>query len=222
MKVLNRYGPPLLDALPAPARLSADQLRALVGRTDVTLVDTRRDRSAFMRRHLAASLYAPLDKTFPTVMGSYVAPEAAIYLIVREEELEDAVRSLVRVGLDRVIGWVPFELADELAAEQGLSASIEEIDIHDLPERSQAEATLAVDVRRLAEFGEGHFPGAVNLPHTALAHRAGELPGDAQLLLYCRTGSRSAVASAFLAREGLDVVYVNGKLEAVLRPDSKA
>ena len=90
-------------------------------------------------------------------------------------------------------------------------------DIVELPERSQREGTVALDVRRQSEYGDGHVTGAVNIPHTALSGRSGELPRDRQLLLYCRTGSRSAVASAFLARRGYDVVYVNGKLEAALR-----
>jgi hydroxyacylglutathione hydrolase len=222
MKALNRDGPPLLDALPTPPRLTAEQLEALVGRTDVALVDTRIDRSAFMRRHLAGSLYAPLDKTFPTVMGSYVAPESPIYLLVSEEGLDDAVRSLVRVGLDRVLGWAPLELAETVSADGRLTSRIEEIDIGKLEERSEAEGTLAVDVRRSAEFEEGHLDGAVNVAHTSLALRSDELPRDRPLLLYCRTGSRSAVASAFLARQGFEAVYVNGRLETVLSPQTPA
>jgi hydroxyacylglutathione hydrolase len=217
MKVLNRDGPPLLTTLPVPPRLTESALLGLVDRDDVLVVDTRQDRSAFMKRHLPGSLYAPLDKTFPTVMGSYASPDLPIYLIIDEPHLEEAVRSLIRIGLDRIDGWVAIDVADRISAT-GPAASIPEIDILELEESLQPGADLTVDVRRSTEFGEGHLNGAVNLPHTVLERRLGELPRDKRLFLYCRTGSRSAVASAFLRRRGFDVVYVNGRLEAVLRP----
>ena len=217
MKVLNRDGPPLLGELPKPALLSTAELSALAGRRDGTIVDTRRDRSAFMRRHLAGSLYAPLDKTFPTVTGSYVDPELPIYLIVEEAGLEEAVRSLVRVGLDRVAGWGPIERAEEACTQGGPCATIEEIDVLDVQDRADPLTTLTVDVRRQSEYREGRLPGAVNVPHTSLPDQLEQLPRNRELLLYCRTGSRSAVASAFLAGRGFQVVYVNGKLEAALR-----
>jgi hydroxyacylglutathione hydrolase len=216
MKVLNRDGPPLLGTLPQPSLIPATALAGLAGREDVALVDTRSDRSAFMRRHLKGSLYAPLDKTFPTVTGSYLDPEVPVYLIVDEPGVEEAVRCLVRVGLDRIRGWAPVHLADEVCAGGAACEAIQEIDILQVTERSQADGSLPVDVRRLSEYREGHLPAAMNVPHTSLPDRFAELPRDRPLLLYCRTGSRSAVASAYLARRGYDAVYVNGKLEGAL------
>jgi hydroxyacylglutathione hydrolase len=216
MKVLNRDGPPLLGELPKPRPLTTAELSRLAARGDVAVVDTRRDRSAFMRSHLAGSLYAPLDKTFPTVTGSYLDPEVPIYLIVDEQEVEEAVRCLVRIGLDRVEGWAPVERVEDACAHGTPCASIEEIQVGEAEERSLAAGGLVVDVRRSSEYREGHIPGAVNVPHTSIPARLEELPHGRPLLLYCRTGSRSAVASAFLARHGFEAVYVNGELSALL------
>src|SRR5690606_18358725 len=107
MKRQNREGPPLLGDLPRPRRLAASELAGVVADPDVTIVDTRTDRSAFMARHLPRSLYAPLDRTFNTVVGSLVQDEStALVLVVEESGLEEAVRDLVRIGYDRVVGFV--------------------------------------------------------------------------------------------------------------------
>ena len=78
----------------------------------------------------------------------------------------------------------------------------------------QATGVPIVDVREPAEFAAGHVPGAVNIPRgvlefeidghpavngikdPALAHR--ELP----IVVYCRSGGRSALAAEALKRLG--------------------
>ncbi|HLA64418.1 MAG TPA: rhodanese-like domain-containing protein [Rhodothermales bacterium] len=210
MKRLNRDGVPALMALPQPSRLEADALGQYAGVRDVVVLDTRTDRSAFMRRHLPGALHAPLDKTFNTVAGSLVpAPETPIVLLVPEEGLARAVRDLVRVGLDHVVAWAPPETFEAYAEAGGATHTIEEIGVHDLNARHAAGASV-LDVRYGPEFEARHVPGAVHVPYTRLAERLGEVP-DGPILVHCQSGVRSAAAAAFLAREGYDVTYVNGQ-----------
>jgi hydroxyacylglutathione hydrolase len=214
MKRLNRDGPALLESLPSPARLAAGELAGLAGRKDVAVVDTRSDRSAFMRSHLTGSLYAPLDRTFPTVTGSYLDPDVPVHLLVEEGRLAEAIRALIRVGIDRIEGWAPFETLDAAAEAGAKMASTDEIDISEIEPAREGSGSVVLDVRRLAEHLEGGVAGSLHVPHTRLAERLGELPREKRLLVHCRTGARSAVAAAFLERQGFDVVYVNGTLAA--------
>ncbi len=71
------------------------------------------------------------------------------------------------------------------------------------------ENYIILDVRTLTEYNDGHIPGAILIPNTELADRASnELPDKDQLiLLYCRSGSRSAQAAQTLAELG----YTNVK-----------
>ncbi len=64
-------------------------------------------------------------------------------------------------------------------------------------------ATL-VDVRSQKEFNEGHFDGALLLPHTRITEQAGALLPDKNMPIqvYCRTGKRSAVARERLIQLG--------------------
>ena len=213
MKKLNKQGPPLLDALPQPDALAADDLTNLAGRTDIALVDTRQDRSAFMQRHIPGTLYAPFDKSFPTVTGSYIKPDTPIYLITDEEHLAEAVRDLVRIGLDNVAGYATFETLETYADQGGEMTSTQEIDMTDLDAFGGQDNIQVLDVRRKSEFDAGHVPDAQNIAHTRLLDRLDEVPEDKRLLVHCRTGARSAVAAAMLERAGHDVVYVNGLID---------
>ncbi|MEN8145411.1 MAG: rhodanese-like domain-containing protein [Gemmatimonadota bacterium] len=65
-------------------------------------------------------------------------------------------------------------------------------------------APFLLDVRTPAEYAEGHVTGAVNIPHTELADRLGELDFglSEELVVYCRSGRRAAVAESILAEAG--------------------
>ncbi|MBR3997508.1 MAG: rhodanese-like domain-containing protein [Clostridia bacterium] len=68
---------------------------------------------------------------------------------------------------------------------------------------------IIVDARTAEEFAEGHIPGAILIPEYEIADRArAELPDKDQLILvYCRSGRRSKIASQALT----DLGYTNVK-----------
>lgn len=209
MKRLNKVGAPLLPRIPEPDRLDA---RALdVAREELTVIDTRTDRRSFMDRHLPGSLYAPLDKSFSTSVGSVLTdPEERILLVVDDDRLDEAVRDLVRIGFDRVAAYVsPAELESYFGAG-GPSSSIERISFGEMERRRDLPGVRILDVRYAAEHEARCVPGAIHIPYTRLAERSAELPSDVTLMVHCATGARSAVASALLARDGYDVRYVDG------------
>ncbi|HYE96782.1 MAG TPA: rhodanese-like domain-containing protein [Rubricoccaceae bacterium] len=207
MKRLNRDGVPLLGDVTMPPRRAVTEV---VARPGAVVLDTRPDRSAFMRRHVPGALYAPLGGSFGTIVGSLVPdPETPLFLIVEEGQAEEAVRALARIGYDHVEGYVTPEAQEAYWAAGGEADSIEEIEILDLEAR-QEEGGTVVDVRYSGEYAAGHVPGAVLAPYTRLPEHLADLPGDGPLLVHCGGGTRAAAAVSYLAREGRDVVYVNG------------
>ncbi len=68
---------------------------------------------------------------------------------------------------------------------------------------------MPLDVRRLAELNAGQVPGALNVAHTRLLDRHGEIPRDSPLIVYCQTGTRAASAASLLERLGHEVLYVD-------------
>jgi phage shock protein E len=66
------------------------------------------------------------------------------------------------------------------------------------------DGLVILDVRTPAEFAAGHVPGARNVPHDAVASRLPELTAlrDRPVVLYCRSGRRSALAAEQLRAAG--------------------
>ena len=69
---------------------------------------------------------------------------------------------------------------------------------------NQDGSYVILDVREQDEYDEGHIEGALLLPYTEIEKRAGEeLPEKDQLILvYCRSGRRSAIAAKSLTEMG--------------------
>ena len=63
---------------------------------------------------------------------------------------------------------------------------------------------VVLDVRTPAEYAAGHVPGARNVSHDQLAAKLGELSSlkDKQVVLYCRSGRRTALAEQTLRAAG--------------------
>jgi phage shock protein E len=70
-----------------------------------------------------------------------------------------------------------------------------------------------VDVRSPAEFSMGHIPGAVNVPLQELSSRASSLGAkDGPVILYCASGTRSAMGRSVLKGQGFTQVFNLGAM----------
>ena len=74
-------------------------------------------------------------------------------------------------------------------------------------------ATL-IDVRRPYEYEGGHLPGADNVEMNELPARSSEIPRDAAVLFYCRTGNRSSMAVDAFREAGYEAHNLAGGIEA--------
>jgi hydroxyacylglutathione hydrolase len=211
MKRDNKLGPALLPEgqLPSPKRITADQLGEWIGRS--VMLDLRDDRAAFAALHLQGSLFAPLPGgKLSIAAGSYVDEDSNILLAVEDEcQVEEAVRQLVRIGLDHVNAWIPIH---EALTNPGLTSGYKRIATTELP-----PGVAVLDVRRADEFAASHVQGAKNIAYTRLAARFGEVPDAHPLYVHCAGGNRAAIAAAFLASRGKDVVHVDGSFAEIPR-----
>jgi hydroxyacylglutathione hydrolase len=207
MKKLNKMGPPVLGGVPQPRQMDPKDLRE-IDTTTTAIVDTR-EWSAFRGGHVPGSLSLPLIKSFNTDAGSLIGPEEPMVLVIDPDRLDEAVRDLIRIGLDRIEGWVDAaELSDYEDDAHALAATTE-VDVAHAAAMIESGEVSVLDVRRKTEYHDGHIDGATNIAHTRLASRLGEVP-DGKLLVHCRSGVRSARASAYLERFGREVLNLKG------------
>ena len=77
---------------------------------------------------------------------------------------------------------------------------------------------LIVDVRTPEEFADGHYPGAINIPHDTILEGIEQLgvTGETPVILYCRSGNRSGQAEQALQKKGFTEARNAGGLEALL------
>jgi len=88
-------------------------------------------------------------------------------------------------------------------------SEVEEYTYPEILELIESGEGLAVDVRTLEEFEEGHIDGAYYLPLANIQEGDfGDLNDKSALLfVYCRSGNRSATAYSLLIKEGYTNVY---------------
>ena len=77
---------------------------------------------------------------------------------------------------------------------------------------------LIVDVRTPEEFADGHYPGAINIPHDTILEGLEQLgvTEETPVILYCRSGNRSGQAEQVLQEKGFTEARNAGGLEALL------
>jgi hydroxyacylglutathione hydrolase len=212
MKRDNRIGPALLPdgKLPHPRRIGAGDLAAWINVPGRAVLDLRSDRKTFMTRQLRDSIFAPLAGGKLTVSaGSYVEEKTRLLLVVQSEShLDEAVRQLVRIGLDEVEAWIP---ADEAIRAHEWTSTIPRIMTSELANAlTEDPDALVLDVRGADEFAAGHVEGAVNIAYTRLGVRLAELPDRRPVYVHCGSGLRASMAVSFLAAKGIDAVHVDG------------
>lgn len=212
MKRLNKEGPPVLGGLPQPRELRAEELMKVNAKAQAIL-DTR-PWSKFRTAHIPGSLHVPLNNQFPTVAGSFVDEGEEICLICEAAQVEEAVRCLIRIGLDNVCGFAtPTTL--EKAAALGLKlVATREIDATTFRREMQQSDAVVLDVRRASEYELGHVHGAINIAHTRLRARLDEVPQGQPLLVHCQGGVRSAFATSLLERHGFMPTNLAGGFSA--------
>ena len=206
MKKVNRDGPAVLGRLNAPGAASAPSLRDARERGEV-LVDLR-PAVAFAKGHIPGSLNVPLSKSFLTYAGSVVPFDEPLHLIVAERTdraAKDVVEALATIGFERVesvsgaeviAGWV--ERGEKLQ-------TIGQVEPGAL-DGLRASGAVILDVRNGSEWDAGHLEDAVHIPLPQLGDRLSELPRDAEVVVHCQGGSRSAIAASVLKSAGFERV----------------
>ncbi|OFJ51129.1 MBL fold metallo-hydrolase [Mycolicibacterium grossiae] len=205
MGVINQAGPTPVDlSLPEPVDPTELRRRIDAGHWVVDL----RHRTAFAAGHLDGTLGFELSGSFVTYLGwLYRWGEPLTLIGDTVEQIADARRELVRIGIDDLHGAATGEIADLRAGTELRRYRV--AGFTDLAEILGGHVDLVVlDVRQSQEFAASRIPGAVNIPLHELPDRIDELP-DGQVWVHCASGYRSSIAASLLDRANRRVVLID-------------
>ena len=76
------------------------------------------------------------------------------------------------------------------------------------------EGAFLLDVREPEEWLAGRAPAATHIPLGDLAAQLDDLPKDRKIVIVCRSGGRSGVATDALVQRGYDAVNLGGGMQA--------
>lgn len=201
---LNRQGPRALSGISA-TRLTPETLKP-----DALILDVR-DAATFGMRHIAGAVNIGLDGNFASWCGTLLPFDVPIVVMADDEaSASQAVMRLARVGIENIEGTIT-------SLDGFTTASLPQLASHDL------NGHAVLDVRRRAEFWEGHVTGAENVPLDELPDRLGEIDRHHPLAVICAAGYRSSIACSLLARAGFtNVINVQGGTEEWMRHSREA
>ncbi len=208
MKKLNKVERPLLTEVPEPKRLSKEEFQAAMTK-GIKVIDTRQ-KEDFAAGYIPGTLNIQHNNAFPTWMGWFVSYDEPFILIAEEEQHDELVRMLMRIGLDNLYGYVPNvnvwkELGHELETEEIIS-------LGELKELLKEEDVQVVDLRGASEYKSGHLKGADHVFVGTLEENLDKVSKDKPVVVHCKTGDRAAIGYSILAKHGFQNVknYLEG------------
>lgn len=204
MGVINREGPAPVDLTP-PATIDPVELRRRIDAGE-WVVDLR-TRTAFAAGHLPGTLGFELSGSFVSYFGWLYEWDAPITLIGESlEQIADAKRELVRIGVDRLTGAATEDI-DTLSDGTPLN-SYPISDFAGLAEELVSGSPSVLDVRQTHEYEKERIIGATNIPLHELPDRFDDVPAGT-VWVHCGSGYRASIATSLLDRAGVHVVLID-------------
>lgn len=202
---INKEGYESLDAVVENSLkpLSIDEVKQHIEK-DVLILDTRSS-EVFTQGFIPGSVFIGLEGRFAEWAGSLLPFDKSIILVCEPGKEKETIIRLARVGFNKVIGYVQggFEAWRSAGEEIDMIIDIEADELAmDIPFDNNL---VVLDVRKPAEFAEGHVKDALNIPLHELIDpvNIASLEEDQNVYVHCQGGYRSVIATSLLKRQGI-------------------
>lgn len=212
---INKEGYDALDTVMERALkpLSIKEFKAKV-KDGAVILDTRHA-NIFPDGFVPGSISIGLEGRFAEWAGSLLPFHEPIVIVTEPGQEQETIVRLARVGFDKVEGYLEGSFEGWKAAGEKIDMIIS-VDPDELAMDIPHDPNLViVDVRKPAEYADGHIKGALNLTLSDLtkdpAGTMGDLDENINLYVHCQGGYRSVIACSIMKREGIhNLRNVNG------------
>jgi glyoxylase-like metal-dependent hydrolase (beta-lactamase superfamily II)/rhodanese-related sulfurtransferase len=212
---LNRRGAAPLSDLPPLAALTAPEVLRLQ-KEGAIVVDTR-PAMQFAVAHVPGSVHIGLTGQYASWAARILGLDTPLIIAGEDpEHVRESQLRLARVGVENLAGY----LADGVSGwiNNGFELDyIPQITVQDFVDlRNQEPDRIAVlDVREPGELAGGIIENALCIPLGKLRSRSEELDRQKLLVVHCKGGYRSSIATSILRRAGFrDIANLIGGFEA--------
>jgi len=212
---LNRRGAAHVSELPELAALAAEDVLRRQSEGAV-VVDTRPSQQ-FAAAHVPGSVHIALTGQYASWAARILGLNTELIIVGEDpEHVRESRLRLARVGLETVSGYLDEGIAGWAKSRRQLD-SIPQITAQDLAElrAGEPERITVLDVREPGEVAAGAIEHSVAIPLGELKSRMGEIDREKLLIVHCKGGYRSSIATSLLRREGFrDVANLIGGYDA--------
>jgi glyoxylase-like metal-dependent hydrolase (beta-lactamase superfamily II)/rhodanese-related sulfurtransferase len=203
----NAAGPSEPD-LSLPSVADAAELRRRIEAGE-WVVDLR-SRTAFAAGHAPGTLNFGLDGGFATYLGWLITWGTPLTLLGETaEDVTEAQRELVRIGIDRPAAHATGKPEDW--SDRELS-SFPTATFADLAQVRHHREVVVLDVRRADEHDAARIDGAVNIPLHELWDGLVDVPAG-EVWVHCAGGYRASVAASMLDSVGRQIVAIDDSFD---------
>ena len=212
---MNRRGATPIAELPPLAALSAPQVLELQ-KEGAVVVDTR-PAMQFAVAHVPGSVHIALTGQYASWAARILGLDTPLIIAGEDpEHIRESQLRLARVGVENVVGYLEDGVTGWIKNGYELEY-IPQISGQELMELREQEKDKLVllDVRELGEVSGGVIENSTNIPLGEVKSRANELDRGKLLVVYCRGGYRSSIATSLLRRAGFrDIANLIGGYDA--------
>jgi hydroxyacylglutathione hydrolase len=205
MEKLNIQGAVRMENLPSPSPMKSKEFGKKA--KDAIVIDTRME-LGFSAAHVPGALSIWLGG-LSSFAGWFLPYNKPIILVNELEDPAEPVKRLVRLGFDRIEGYLAGGMLSWHTA--GLeSHSIPTVTVQELCRLLDARKNpFILDVRSSAELEKnGRITDAVHIHITTLLEHAEQVPKDRPVYIFCGSGMRSMIAASLLKRLGWENLQV--------------
>lgn len=204
--------------------LDVPSFKAAAHQDNTLMVDTR-PAVQFSNGFIPGAVFIGLEGRFAEWAGSLLPFDQRLLLVTEPGQEEATIIRLARVGFSQIEGHLQGGFNSWLQAGEKVDIVIDvEADelAMDIP---YDDKLVIVDVRKEAEFGDGHVKGAVNIPLSEFTDPGAMamIEDNMNAYLHCAGGYRSVIAISLLKRQGIhNVRNVAGGYAAIKNQGSIA
>ena len=203
---INKEGYESLDALLKKGLQTLDvkEFKERLKDDKVILLDTRKTED-FIKGFIPGSISIGLEGRFAEWVGMLIPFTDPILLVADSGKEEETVVRMARVGFDKIEGFLKGGFESWQNAGEKIDLIIE-VDADELAMDIPHDPNLVViDVRREAEFADGHVKGAINMPLNDMTDPGimANIKDNDNLYVHCAGGYRSVIAVSMLKRQGI-------------------